>query len=344
MEILHVAIAGRAQIDEHRRRRADLVQQIEVEPQPDAAGNGRQMDDGVGRAADRLKHAHRVLERRPRQDAIGREALFGEAHGAASRRLAVAQTIGVDGRHRRATGQHHAERLGHARHRARRAHHPAGPGRRDELRARLVHVGPIDLAAPEPAPDAPAVGARADARALDAPGEHRTGDDARWPGRSALAAPMSSAGTVLSQPPISTTASSGWARSITSTSIAMRLRANIAVGDVNISPSEMTGKLERQPAGLPDAALDGLGQLTQSAMAVVQLGEGIDDPDDGTVERLAREAHRLGHRSPQEQRELAVAVLDEAGSEPGLRHSSLLPAERRAEAVSSADACAPPAQ
>ncbi len=43
-------------------------------------------------------------------------------------------------------------------------------------------------------------------------------------GTSALAAPSSCAGTVLSQPAISTTASSGWARIDSSTSIAIRLR------------------------------------------------------------------------------------------------------------------------
>ena len=48
--------------------------------------------------------------------------------------------------------------------------------------------------------------------------KHRAGEV------SAEAAPMSCAGTVLSQPPTSTTASIGWARIISSTSIDMRLR------------------------------------------------------------------------------------------------------------------------
>ena len=43
-------------------------------------------------------------------------------------------------------------------------------------------------------------------------------------GRSAETAPMSWAGTVLSQPPMRTTLSMGWARIISSVSIAMRLR------------------------------------------------------------------------------------------------------------------------
>ena len=43
-------------------------------------------------------------------------------------------------------------------------------------------------------------------------------------GRLAEMAPISIAGVVLSQPPISTMPSSGWARAISSTSIASRLR------------------------------------------------------------------------------------------------------------------------
>ena len=43
---------------------------------------------------------------------------------------------------------------------------------------------------------------------------------------------MSWAGTVLSQPPTRTTASMGWARTISSTSMDMRLRNIMLVGDV----------------------------------------------------------------------------------------------------------------
>jgi len=61
-------------------------------------------------------------------------------------------------------------------------------------------------------------------------------------GTSAEAAPMSCAGTVLSQPPTSTTASIGWARIISSTSMLIRLRNIKLVGLRNDSPSEMVGK------------------------------------------------------------------------------------------------------
>ena len=49
-------------------------------------------------------------------------------------------------------------------------------------------------------------------------------------GLSALAVAITCAGVVLSQPPISTTESTGSARIISSVSIAIRLRRNIEVG------------------------------------------------------------------------------------------------------------------
>ena len=58
---------------------------------------------------------------------------------------------------------------------------------------------------------------------------------------------MSCAGSVLSQPPISTTASIGCARIISSVSIAIRLRRNIEVGWAKLSCSEMVGNTIGNP-------------------------------------------------------------------------------------------------
>jgi hypothetical protein len=58
---------------------------------------------------------------------------------------------------------------------------------------------------------------------------------------------MSCAGTVLSQPPISTAASMGWARSISSTSIDIRLRNLRLVGARKTSPREMVGNSRGSP-------------------------------------------------------------------------------------------------
>ena len=66
-------------------------------------------------------------------------------------------------------------------------------------------------------------------------------------GRSTEAAAMSSEGIVLSQPPRSTTASIGLARSISSVDIAAMLRQSIAVGRTCVSPSETTGRTSGMP-------------------------------------------------------------------------------------------------
>ena len=107
-------------------------------------------------------------------------------------------------------------------------------------------------------------------------------------GTSALAAPISCAGVVLSQPLSRTTASIGLARIDSSTSIDIRLRKSMVVGFMNSSPSEIVGKLEWHAAGGPDAALDGFGDPPQVDVAVGQLAPGVTDADDG----LAGEARR----------------------------------------------------
>ena len=66
-------------------------------------------------------------------------------------------------------------------------------------------------------------------------------------GTSADAAAMSCAGTVLSQPPTSTTASMGWARTSSSVAIAARLRYSIDVGERRISARDGTGKASGRP-------------------------------------------------------------------------------------------------
>ena len=69
-------------------------------------------------------------------------------------------------------------------------------------------------------------------------------------GTSALAAPMSCAGVVLSQPLSNTTASIGLARMHSSTSIDIKLRKSMVVGFMNSSPNEIVGN----SSGTPPAA------------------------------------------------------------------------------------------
>jgi hypothetical protein len=88
-------------------------------------------------------------------------------------------------------------------------------------------------------------------------------------GMLAEAAPMSWAGTVLSQPPISTTASIGCARIISSVSIAIRLRRNMLVGWANDSWIEMVGN----SIGSPPASITP--RLTASMSCVALPWHGL---------------------------------------------------------------------
>ena len=66
-------------------------------------------------------------------------------------------------------------------------------------------------------------------------------------GRSTEAAPIKSAGVVLSHPINSTTPSNGLARIDSSTSIDARLRYSMAVGRIRVSPSDITGNSSGKP-------------------------------------------------------------------------------------------------
>ncbi|MGY3460451.1 hypothetical protein ACVWW5_005901 [Bradyrhizobium sp. LM3.4] len=56
VEMLHIVLAGRLEIDQHRYLAADLVEHPEIEPVRRAMRHRGEMDQAVGRAADRLEH------------------------------------------------------------------------------------------------------------------------------------------------------------------------------------------------------------------------------------------------------------------------------------------------
>src|SRR3954462_11477816 len=66
-------------------------------------------------------------------------------------------------------------------------------------------------------------------------------------GKFTLQAPITSEGVVLSQPHSKTTPSIGFARIDSSTSMDIRLRNNMDVGFMNISPSDMVGNSRGKP-------------------------------------------------------------------------------------------------
>ena len=73
MEVLHEARADRLEIGEHRGRPSGAIDRVEVEANARASGHRDEMNDGVRRAAECLKHGHGVGHARRRHE-IERES------------------------------------------------------------------------------------------------------------------------------------------------------------------------------------------------------------------------------------------------------------------------------
>ncbi len=145
VEVLHVVPARRLQVDEHRHLAAERVDFVEVDRDPEPSRGRGEMDQAVGRAADRLQDDKGVAKRRARHDlARRRPAALGHRHRDAPALLGRAQTVGVRRRDARRGRQREAHRLDDARHRARRSHHHARSRRRREARVDGLDLGGVD--------------------------------------------------------------------------------------------------------------------------------------------------------------------------------------------------------
>ena len=224
VEVLDQPFAGGPQVRDQRGAARDLVEAVELERDTAAAGQREQVDDRVRAAADRHQQRDRVVEGGRGEDAGWPQALLRRA---------------------RPRGDRSPRRRGSA-PRARRgsSRSPAAPSRaprRSRPWSRRCRARCSGRRSASPRPRArrsrPRSCGRRGARPRSARGRCRRRARDRGSmagsagppvsaiaGTSALAAPISCAGTVLSQPPSSTTASSGYERIDSSTSIDMRLR------------------------------------------------------------------------------------------------------------------------
>ena len=98
-------------------------------------------------------------------------------------------------------------------------------------------------------------------------------------GRSTDAAAISSDGMVLSQPPSSTTPSTGLARSISSVAIAAMLRQSMAVGLTSVSPSETTGRFIGTPPASQTPCLTLAATSLRCELHGVEIRGGVGDRD-----------------------------------------------------------------
>ena len=139
-QVGHVVLAGRLEIDQDRRFVGQRVEALERHRGADAAGDGGEMDQRIGRAADRQQHAQRVLDRL-RGDDPGRPQIGADhRHRPAPARLGGAQAVGVDRGNGRGAGQRHAQRLGDRGHGAGGAHHRAASGGGREIALDVVDL------------------------------------------------------------------------------------------------------------------------------------------------------------------------------------------------------------
>ena len=98
VEILHVALAGGLQVHQDRGFLAQRVQPLEVDLHPDPAGDGGQVDQRIGRAAEREQHAQRILDLFLGDELGGPDGMGDEAHRQLAGLLGHAQPVGMDGR------------------------------------------------------------------------------------------------------------------------------------------------------------------------------------------------------------------------------------------------------
>src|SRR5690606_24854214 len=163
---------GGLQVDQERDAGAGAVEVVEGQLDAEPAGDGEQVDDGVGGAADGGQGDDRVEERGAGHHLAGPAALADHLDHEAAGVVRALQQPAVGGGGAGGAGDGHAERLGHDGHGGGGAHGVAVPAAADHgglgLQERLAGElpGPYLLAEP------PHVGAAAERDAAEMAGEH----------------------------------------------------------------------------------------------------------------------------------------------------------------------------
>ena len=141
---------------------------------PMRAGDGQQVHDRVGRAADRAVDHDRVLERLLGEDLRHLQVLVHHVDDPPPAHARQQLAPRIDGRNRGVGGQAHAERLDHRRHRRRRAHRHAMAGGARHARLGLDQVRHLHLAGLQHLGELPHVRAGADVLAAELAVQHRS--------------------------------------------------------------------------------------------------------------------------------------------------------------------------
>ena len=253
----------------------------------EAAGNGEQMDDRVGRAADRGIDLDRVLEGVAGQHLGDRQVFLDHLDDPRAGIFGERVAPGIDRRDRRAAGRLQAESLGDTRHRRGGAHgHAMALGAAHAGFRVLVILG-RHAAGAQLGGEAPDVGAGADILALELAVQHRAaGDHHRRDIDAARAHDLRRRGFVATAQQDHAVERIGADRFL---DIHRHQIAEQHGGRAHHRLAERHGgEFEREAAGFPDAALDRLGDLAEMGVARGYLGRRIGDADDRPAVEILR--------------------------------------------------------
>ena len=84
-KILHIAIADRLQIDQHGRRVGELIELIETNLYAGAPRDRGEVNNRIGRTAERQENAQRVVHRLCIDDAVGGAVRADQFHRRSAR-------------------------------------------------------------------------------------------------------------------------------------------------------------------------------------------------------------------------------------------------------------------
>ena len=282
-KIFHEVLPRGPQIHEEGCRARQLVEAGERQRDAGAPGEGDQVDDRVGRAADRHVAADRVVEGFRRQDLGGpRPARLRQLDGPPTAEFGERQAPGVGRRDRGVTGERHAKGFSHRGHRGRRPHDHAVAGRAREARLDLAELLVGEPARPPLGPEPAGVGARAEligaplAAEHGAAGDHDGGEigggGAHEHGGRGLVAPREEHDRVER---IGAQALLDVHRHEIPEHHRRGLHQDFAERDGR--------ELEGEAPSAPHAPLDGVCHLSQVRVAVGELGPRVGDADHGTA-------------------------------------------------------------
>ena len=316
MELGHIVLPRRLQIDEQWDALAELIEQVHVELEAQSPTNGSQMYHGISRATHGLQGDEGVPDGAgSKQFAHGEAAITRQAGGFCAGRFGKARAFGIRCGGGPRLGQAEAHDFGEIGHGAGRAHDGAGADGGNQLVVDLDHFGFIDLAGAEASPHATAIGAGAKALALVVAGFH-------WPRGQEDRGNFARGGS-------HDLGGQGLVTSPDQHDAVHRLGADHFLGFHRHQIAEVhrgrrgetlvngDGRKDHgQRAIEHDAALHRFDQLRDVAVAGIVVGIGIGNADDRPIEGVVGIAHGLDECLAQKQGEPLIAIAGQLAPQP----------------------------